>query len=165
MSTDLTVILEHQPGELARLGEVTGEAGVSIRGLAAFTGDGRGVVRVLLDGEAVPRCRAALGRAGIWEGIADEREVLVVDVEDRPMALGELTRQLADANVNVDLVLAVNRILRLTWDFRGCQAARVYSLIRPLRTGFRWTRWALRSVAMVRGASSSLSGVRWSMPW
>ena len=36
-----------------------------------------------------------------------------------------------------DLVLAVNRILRLTWDFRGCQAARSYSLIRPLRTGFR----------------------------
>src|SRR5487761_1134149 len=41
MSTDLTVILEHRPGELARLGEVTGEAGVSVRCLAAFTGDGR----------------------------------------------------------------------------------------------------------------------------
>ena len=38
MPTDLTVILEHRPGELARLGEITGEAGVSIRGLAAFTG-------------------------------------------------------------------------------------------------------------------------------
>jgi hypothetical protein len=36
MSTDLTVILGHRPGELARLGEITGEAGVSIRGLAAF---------------------------------------------------------------------------------------------------------------------------------
>ena len=100
MSTDLTVILEHRPGELARLGEVTGEAGASIRG-AAFTGEGRGVVHVLLDDEAVARCRAALERAGI--GIADEREVLVVEIEDRPMALGELTRQLADANVNVDL--------------------------------------------------------------
>ena len=38
MPADLTVILEHRPGELARLGEVTGETGVSIRGLAAFTG-------------------------------------------------------------------------------------------------------------------------------
>lgn len=101
MSTDLTVILEHRPGELARLGEITGEVGVSIRGLAAFTGEGRGVVHVPLDDDALAGCRAALEQAGI--GIADEREVLVVAIEDRPMALGELTRQLADANVNVDL--------------------------------------------------------------
>jgi hypothetical protein len=101
MSTDLTVILEHRPGELARLGEITGEAGVGIRGLAAFTGEGRGVVHMLLDDDTVASCRAALERAAI--GIADEREVLVVEIEDRPMALGELTRQLADANVNVDL--------------------------------------------------------------
>ena len=84
MPRDLTVILQHRPGQLARLGEVIGEAGVSIRGLAAFTGEGRGVVHVLLDDPAVARCRAALQRAGM--GIADEREVLVVEVEDRPGA-------------------------------------------------------------------------------
>src|SRR5579864_1502443 len=92
MSTDLTVILEHRPGELARLGEITGEAGVSIRGLAAFTGEGRGVVHVLLDDDAVASCRAALERAGM--GIADEREVFVIDVADQPAALSELTRRL-----------------------------------------------------------------------
>ena len=32
MPTDLTVILEHRPGELARLAEITGEAGVTIHG-------------------------------------------------------------------------------------------------------------------------------------
>ena len=84
MPTDLTVILEHRPGELARLGEVTGEAGVTIHGLAAFTGEGRGVVHVLLDDEAVAGCRAALERAGM--GIADEREVFMVAVDDRPVA-------------------------------------------------------------------------------
>ena len=123
MSTDLTVILEHRPGELARLGEVTGEAGVSIRGLAAFTGEGRGVVHVLLDDEAVARCRAALERAGI--GIADEREVLVVQIEDRPMALGELTRQLADANVNVDLAYTTSgrvKIVIATDDLKSARA-------------------------------------------
>ena len=119
----LTVILEHRPGELARLGEVMGEAGVSIRGLAAFTGEGRGVVHVLLDDEAVARCRAALERAGI--GIADEREVLVVEIEDRPMALGELTRQLADANVNVDLAYTTSgrvKIVIATDDLKSARA-------------------------------------------
>lgn len=96
----------------------------SIRGLAAFTGEGRGVVHVFLDGEAVAICRAALGRAGI--GIADEREVLVVDVEDRPLALGELTRQLADANVNVDLAYTAFggvKIVIATDDLASARAA------------------------------------------
>jgi hypothetical protein len=101
MSTDLTVILDDRPGQLARLGRATGEAGVNIRGFAAFTGEGRGVVHVLVDDDAVIRCREALERAGM--GVADEREVLVVDLEDRPGTLGELTRQLAKASVNIDL--------------------------------------------------------------
>src|SRR5215475_10826578 len=101
MPTDLTVILQHRPGELARLGEITGEAGVSIRGLAAFTGVGRGVVHLLLDDDTVARAREALERAGM--GVADQREVLVADIEDRPGALGELARQLAEANINVEL--------------------------------------------------------------
>jgi hypothetical protein len=99
--TDLTVILADEPGELARLGEVTGDAGVNIRGLAAFTGEGRGVIHLLVDDDAVGRARDALQVAGM--GIADEREVLVVDVVDRPGSLGELTRELAEANVNIDL--------------------------------------------------------------
>jgi hypothetical protein len=100
MPTDLTVILEDRPGELARLGEVTGEAGVNIRGLAAFTGEGKGVVHVLVDDDVAAGCREALEAATM--GIADERPVLVVDIEDRPGALGELARRLAAANVNVD---------------------------------------------------------------
>ena len=101
MPTDLTVILDDRPGELARLGEVTGAAGVNIRGFAAFTGEGRGVIHLLIDDDAVARATQALQRAGM--GIADSREVLVVDVADQPGSLGELARQLAGANVNLDL--------------------------------------------------------------
>jgi hypothetical protein len=101
MPTDLTVILQDRPGELARVGEVAGSAGVNIRGLSAMTGDGRGIVHVLIDDDALPAARAALNHADL--GIADEREVLVVDVADRPGSLGELARALAEANVNVDL--------------------------------------------------------------
>ena len=78
MPTDLMVILEHRPGELARLGEITGDVGVSIRGLAAFTGEGKGVAHLLVDDQDVAACREALERAGM--GIADQREVLVVSI-------------------------------------------------------------------------------------
>ena len=101
MPTDLTVILDDTPGELARLGEVAGTAGVNIRGLAAFTGEGRGVIHLLVDDDVVARAREELGRAGI--GLADEREVLVVDIQDRPGSLGELAREMSEANVNIDL--------------------------------------------------------------
>ena len=64
MPVDLMVILEHRPGELARLGEAVGDAGVSIRGLAAFTGEGKGVAHILLDDADVARCRRGRGASG-----------------------------------------------------------------------------------------------------
>jgi hypothetical protein len=124
MPTNLTVILHDRPGELARLGEVTGAAGANIRGLAAFTGENRGIVHVLLDDEHVERARGALDEAGM--GIADEREVLVVDIEDRPGTLGELARELAEAGVNIELAYTTFGGVRLviaTDDLENARAA------------------------------------------
>jgi hypothetical protein len=75
---------------------------VNIRGLCAFTGEGRGIIHLLVDDEAVPRAVAALEGAGM--GVADQRQVLVVDIVDKPGSLGELARELADAGVNVELI-------------------------------------------------------------
>jgi hypothetical protein len=104
MPTDLTVILKDEPGELARVGEVTGSAGVNLLGMAAFTGQGRGVIHVLVDDADVEHAVRALKAAHL--GVADRREVLVIDVEHRPGSLGELARELAEANVNVELAYA-----------------------------------------------------------
>jgi hypothetical protein len=101
MSKDLTVVLQDRPGELARLGTATGSAGVNIQGMCAFTGEGRGVIHLLLDDETASAARRALEEADL--GVADEREVLVIDVEDRPGSLGELARALGEANVNIEL--------------------------------------------------------------
>jgi hypothetical protein len=124
MPVDVVVILEHRPGELARLGEAAGDAGVNIRGLAAFTGEGKGVAHVLLDDADVARFRTALTMAGM--GIADERAVLLVDVEDRPGTLGELTRRLAEAGVNIDLAYTTFggvKIVIATEDMKSALAA------------------------------------------
>ena len=101
MAKDFTIVLQDRPGELARLGEATGRAGVSIQGLCALTGEGRGVIHLLFDDEVAPKARRALEDAGM--GVADEREVLVIDVAQRPGSLGGLARALGEANVNIEL--------------------------------------------------------------
>jgi hypothetical protein len=102
MPTDLTVVLSDKPGQLATLGGATGAAGVNIDGMCAFTGEGRGIIHVLVADKAVDRAVAALEEAGM--GIADRRQVLVIDIEDRPGSLAEVARELAEAGVNIELL-------------------------------------------------------------
>jgi hypothetical protein len=124
VARDLTVILEDRPGELARLGEATGRAGVNIEGMCALTGEGRGYIHILVADEAASTARRALEDAGM--GVADEREVLVANIQDRPGTLGELARRLAEANVNIELVYTTFggiRIVIATDDLHAARAA------------------------------------------
>ena len=101
MATDLTVILEDRPGELAKLGETTGAAGINVLGMCAMTGEGRGIIHVLVDDDRAGTAHEAFEAAGM--GVASEREALVVDIEDRPGTLGDTARTLAEASVNIEL--------------------------------------------------------------
>jgi hypothetical protein len=102
MPIDLTVVLTDEPGELAKLGQATGAAGVNIQGMCAFTGQGRGIIHLLLADRAADRAARSLREAGM--GVADQREVLVVDIADRPGSLGEMALELAEAGVNIELL-------------------------------------------------------------
>jgi len=105
MTKDLTVILEDRPGTLADAGEALGKAGINIEGLCGFASEAKGVGHILVEDAAA--ARQALEEVGIEVG--DEREVLVLEIEDRPGALGEVSRRIANAGVNIDLVyLATN---------------------------------------------------------
>jgi hypothetical protein len=100
MATDLTVILADSPGTLASLGEALGSAGINIEGMCGFPCQGEGVLHILIEDAAA--ARKALKQTG--HEVRGEREVLVVDIEDRPGAFAEMARQIADADVNFDLV-------------------------------------------------------------
>jgi len=102
MPTDLTVVLSDEPGQLATLAGATGAAGVNIDGTCAFTGEGRGIIHVLVADDAVKRAVSALEEAGM--AVADRRPVLVIDVDDRPGSLAEVARELAEAGVNIELL-------------------------------------------------------------
>ncbi len=99
MAKDLTVILEDHPGTLADMGEVLGKAGINIDGLCGFPCQGKGTIHILVEDAAA--ARRALEERGLE--VRDEREVLILEVEDRPGAFGDVTRRIANAGVNIDL--------------------------------------------------------------
>jgi hypothetical protein len=114
MATDLTLYLNDQPGELARVGDVLGRAGANIAGFCAVTsGGGQAEVHILVDDATA--AFEALQSAGIR--IAAEQEVLVLTIEDRPGALGEIAHSLGASRVNLTLAyLATNTRLVLGAD-------------------------------------------------
>jgi hypothetical protein len=122
MAKDLTVIMEDRPGKLADLGEATGRAGVNIEGLCAMVGDGKGFIHLLV--EDASAARKALEGAGIE--VADEREAVVVDLHNKPGAMGEIARDLAEAGVNIDVAYTIFsgvRLVILTEDVEKARAA------------------------------------------
>ena len=98
MRKDLVIIPEDTPGQLARLGEVLGAAGVNIEAISAFTGQGKGIVHVLVD--RAEDALAALAADGI--DVRAARRVVVVSLPDEPGHLGAACRTLADAGVNIE---------------------------------------------------------------
>src|SRR5918994_2085983 len=117
---DLTVTLEDRPGRLADLGEATGRAEINIEGMCATTGGGRAEVHVLVEDAAA--AREALGSAGIE--VDAERDVLVIDVEDRPGTMGEVARKVGDAGVNIGLAYTTFGGVRLVLGVDDLDSAR-----------------------------------------
>lgn len=113
MAKDLTVILQDRPGTIADMGEVLGRAGINIMGGCGVPCEGVGVLHILVENAAAAR--------EVLEGeeleVRDEREVLMLDIEDTPGALGKITRRIANAGVNIDLLyLAADQKLVLGVD-------------------------------------------------
>jgi hypothetical protein len=105
MAKDLAVVLQDRPGTLADLGEALGRAGVNIDGICGVAEGGEAVMHVLV--EDAGAARSALEGAGFE--VRGERDVALLDLEDRPGSLGEAARRIADAGANLDLVYLATR--------------------------------------------------------
>jgi len=99
MAKDLVVVLEDRPGTLADMGEALGNANINIEGICAVTFKGGAAVHILVEDSVA--AKKALESKGIK--VSSEREVLVLDIEDRPGALGEMARKFSDNGVNIEL--------------------------------------------------------------
>jgi hypothetical protein len=105
MAIDLVIDVENTPGALARVADAISDAGVNIAAATCVGPGDLAELHILVPhGEAVKHALAISHVA-----VTGEREVVVVDVEDRPGVLADLTRKIARAGVNLDLVYIATR--------------------------------------------------------
>ena len=121
MAVDLVIDVENTPGSLARIAAAISDAGVNIAAATCVGPADRAELHIL-----VPRAGAARHALAISHvGVTREREVIVVDVQDRPGVLADLTRKIARAGVNLDLVYVAtgNRVVFGAPDLDALNAA------------------------------------------
>jgi hypothetical protein len=98
---DLTIRLQNRPGALAEMGEALGKAGVSVEGGGGFLCGGEALFHFLF--EDTIAARQALQAVGIE--VLEDREVLIQRLkQDKPGQLGAISRLMADAGVNIEVV-------------------------------------------------------------
>jgi hypothetical protein len=121
MPVDLVIDIENVPGALAQVATAISDAGVNIAAATCLGPGERAELHIL-----VPHAGAAKHALAISHlAITREREVVVVDVQDRPGVLADLTRKVARAGVDLDLVYVAtrNRVVFGSPDLPGLQAA------------------------------------------
>ena len=121
MPFDLVIEIDNEPGALARVAAAISDAGVNLAA-ATCMGTAEKVELHIL----VPRAEAARHALALTQlAVSREREVVVVDVEDRPGVLADLTRKVAHAGIDLDLVYVAtrNRLVFGAADLAGLKAA------------------------------------------
>jgi hypothetical protein len=113
MAKDFTIMLPNRPGILANLSTTLGKAGINIEGISGTQYQDKVVLHMLF--EQPEKAQALLYKHKFT--ILSSRDVLVLDIKDKPGELGKISQELANAEVNIDFVyLATNNRLVLGVD-------------------------------------------------
>jgi len=100
VAVDLVIDIDNTPGALAKVATAISDAGVNIAAATCLGNDNHAELHILV--KHAEAARHSLAIVGL--GVSREREVVIVDVEDRPGELADLTRRIAKAGINLDLV-------------------------------------------------------------
>ena len=121
MAIDLAIDIENTPGALARVAAAISDAGVNIAAATCVGSGDRAELHILVPHAGAARHSLAISQLAVTR----EREVVVVDVEDRAGVLADLTRKIARAGVDLDLVYVAtrNRVVFGAGDLDALKAA------------------------------------------
>lgn len=94
---EVTAYLENKPGRLAKICSALAHEKVNIQGLSVMDTPDRSVLRLVTDQvDATRRVMTSLGTE------CESREVLAVEMENRPGALARVLEVLAEEHINVE---------------------------------------------------------------
>lgn len=114
----------NKPGELAKICEAIAQKGINITSLTSLGWKEQGAIALTTNDES--GTRSAL--SGI--GQVQELELIPVSLEDRPGTLAAAARKLADAGINIELMLPIAmREGKVTAAFATSDNARARELI------------------------------------
>jgi hypothetical protein len=118
---DLVIDIDNTPGALAQVAAAISDAGVNIAAATCLGPGERAELHILVKHPEAVRHALAISHLAVNH----EREVVVVDVEDRPGVLADLTRKIAKAGVDLDLVYVAtrNRVVFGAADLEALKAA------------------------------------------
>jgi hypothetical protein len=121
MAVDLVIDIENTPGALARVAAAISDAGVNIAAATCVGPGDTAEMHILVKHAEAARHSLAISHLAV----SREREVVVVDVEDHPGVLADLTRRIARAGIDLDLVYVAtgNRVVFGSADLDGLKAA------------------------------------------
>ena len=122
MAMDLVIEVDNRPGTLARIAAAISDAGVNLAAATCLGPGDRAELHILVPHAEAARHALAITHQAV---VTREREVVVVGVEDRPGALADLARMVAEAGVDLDLVYVAtnNRVVFGSQDLDGLKAA------------------------------------------
>ena len=118
---DLTIDIENAPGALAQVAAAISDAGVNIAAATCVGTGAQAELHILVPHAEPVRHSLAISHLAV----SREREVVVVNVEDRPGVLADLTRRISGAGVDLDLVYVAtgDRVVFGAADLDGLKAA------------------------------------------
>ena len=102
---DLVIEVENEPGALAGVARAISDAGVNISAATCIGPADRAELHILVPHAGATEHSLALEHIGITR----KREVVVVEIDDRPGALADLALKAAKAGVNLDLVYVATK--------------------------------------------------------
>jgi hypothetical protein len=100
MSVELTVKLPNRTGQLGALAGALGDAGISMKSIAATTGGGTGTVHIVVDDKDAARARRAI-KAKKYR-ISGDRKIVEVRLANKPGALARAATRLGKRKVNIE---------------------------------------------------------------
>src|ERR687892_419760 len=96
MAYDLVIDIDNTPGSLAQVAAAISDAGVNIAAATCIGAGERAELHILVKHAGAARHSLAISHVAVTR----EREVVVVDVEDRPGVLADLTRRFGAADLD-----------------------------------------------------------------